>query len=81
MWRRPPATFIGTTLFRPSPEGIAAGTFGTAMPIATTARWLAEGRIAPGVHPPETAMDADAFIRELSAKGVEASTRLESRFA
>jgi hypothetical protein len=75
-----PATFTGTTLFRPSPEGVAAGTFGTALPIAVAARWLAEGRVPPGVHPPETAFDAGAFLQALVAGGVEAWTKLEERF-
>ncbi len=75
-----PATFTGTTLFRPSPEGLGAGTFGTALPIAVAARWQAEGRVRPGVHPPETAFDADAFLRELVAGGVDAWTRLEDRY-
>jgi lysine 6-dehydrogenase len=75
-----PATFTATTLFRPSREGLGAGTFGTALPIAVSARWQAEGRIKPGVHPPETAFDADAFLGELVAGGVEAWTSLEERF-
>ena len=76
-----PATFTGTTLFRPSPEGIGAGTFGTALPIAVAARWMADGRVPPGVHPPETAFPADAFLEALVAGGVEAWTNLEERLA
>jgi saccharopine dehydrogenase (NAD+, L-lysine-forming) len=64
--------------FRPSPEGLSCGAFGTAIPIAVTARWMAEGRIAPGVHPPETAFDAEAFMADLVAEGVELSTELRS---
>ena len=64
----------------PPPEGLAAGTFGTALPIAVAARWLAEGRVPPGVHPPETAFDAGAFLQALVAGGVEAWTKLEERF-
>src|SRR5580765_3503174 len=76
-----PATFTGTTIFRPTAEGIGAGTFGTALPIGVAARWMAGGRVPAGVHPPETAFAPDAFLRELSAEGVEVRLRLEERFA
>lgn len=54
----------------PSPEGLSAGAFGTAIPIATTVRWLAEGRVPVGVHPPETAFEPEAFVAELEREGV-----------
>ena len=76
-----PATFTGTTIFRPTDEGIGAGTFGTALPIGVAARWMAAGRVPVGVHPPETAFDADAFLEELASEGVEVRLRLEERFA
>ena len=76
-----PATFIGTTVFTPTREGIGAGTFGTALPIGVAARWMAGGRVPAGVHPPESAFDADAFLEELSAEGVDVRIRLEERFA
>jgi saccharopine dehydrogenase (NAD+, L-lysine-forming) len=57
--------------FRPPPEGLSAGAFGTAIPIAVTARWLADRRVQPGVHPPETAFDAEAFVADLEHEGVE----------
>ena len=60
--------------FSPSPEGLSAGAFGTAIPIATTARWQAEGRVPPGVHPAEIAFEARAFLRDLEAEGVEVET-------
>lgn len=62
--------------FVPTPEGIGGGTFGTAIPIAVTARWMAEGRIPPGVHPPEIAFDAEAFIAELEREGVTFQSEL-----
>jgi saccharopine dehydrogenase-like NADP-dependent oxidoreductase len=65
-----PATFLGRATFVPQPEGVGAGAFGTAIPIAVAARWLAEGRVEPGVHPPETAFDADGFLKVLEAEGV-----------
>jgi saccharopine dehydrogenase-like NADP-dependent oxidoreductase len=58
----------------PSPEGLSAGAFGTAIPIATAVRWQAAGRVAPGVHPPETAFDPEMFVRDLEAEGVRFST-------
>jgi lysine 6-dehydrogenase len=54
----------------PSPEGLSAGAFGTAIPIAVTARWMADGRVPAGVHPPETAFDAQAFVADLEREGV-----------
>lgn len=62
--------------FDPSPEGLSAGAFGTALPIAVSARWQAEGRVAPGVHPPETAFDPEAFLAGLAAEGVRFETEL-----
>jgi lysine 6-dehydrogenase len=71
------ATFTGQARFDPQPEGISAGAFGTALPIAVAARWLAEGRVPPGVHPPETALDPDAFVKELAAEGVRLDVSVE----
>jgi len=62
--------------FVPSPEGLSAGAFGTAIPITVTARWQAEGRVAPGVHPPEAAFDPEAFVAELEREGVTFSTEI-----
>ncbi|HEV8565008.1 MAG TPA: saccharopine dehydrogenase C-terminal domain-containing protein [Actinomycetota bacterium] len=60
----------------PSPEGLSAGAFGTAIPITVAVRWLAEGRVPPGVHPPESAFDAAALIAELEREGVTFSLEL-----
>src|SRR5262245_62046336 len=65
------AVFRGLARFSPSPEGLSAGAFGTAIPIATSVRWQTEGRVPPGVHPPETAFDARAFVQDLVREGVE----------
>ena len=62
--------FRALARLEPSPEGLSAGAFGTAIPIATTVRWQAEGRVPPGVHPPEAAFEARAFVRDLEAEGV-----------
>jgi len=33
-------------------------------------RWLAEGRVPAGVHPPETGLDPAAFVADLEREGV-----------
>jgi lysine 6-dehydrogenase len=71
-----PATYRSLARIRPAPEGLSAGAFGTAIPIAITARWLAEGRAPAGVHAPETAFDAEAFVADLEREGVEVSGQL-----
>jgi lysine 6-dehydrogenase len=71
-----PATYRSLASFEPSPEGLSAGAFGTAIPIATTVRWLAEGRVPAGVHPPETAFDPTAFVGDLEREGVGFSGEL-----
>jgi hypothetical protein len=60
----------------PPPEPLSAGAFGTAIPITLAVRWMAEGRVPPGVHPPETAFDPAAFVAELEREGVTFSTEL-----
>jgi saccharopine dehydrogenase-like NADP-dependent oxidoreductase len=74
-----PARFTGTATFRPTPEGVSAGEFGTSIPLAIAVRWLAEGRVPAGVHPPETALPADEFLSALEAEGVELSVVVEGR--
>jgi saccharopine dehydrogenase (NAD+, L-lysine-forming) len=69
-------THVALARFDPSPEGLSAGAFGTALPIAIAARWMAEGRVEPGVRPPETAFDAAAFVAECEREGVGLSTEL-----
>jgi lysine 6-dehydrogenase len=73
-----PARFRGAATLRPTPEGIGAGPFGTSIPLAVTARWLADGRVPPGVHPPETAFPAEEFLSEVESEGVELSLALEN---
>jgi lysine 6-dehydrogenase len=72
-----PARFRGAATLRPTAEGIGAGPFGTSIPLAVAARWLAEGRVPAGVHPPENAFPAQEFLRALEAEGVELSLSLE----
>jgi hypothetical protein len=37
---------------------------------------MAEGRVAPGVHPPETAFEAEAFMDDLVREGVGFSSEV-----
>ncbi|MBI2237970.1 MAG: saccharopine dehydrogenase NADP-binding domain-containing protein [Actinobacteria bacterium] len=73
-----PATHVARARFVPSPEGISAGAFGTALPITVAVRWMAEGRVEPGVHPPETAFDPEGFTAELEREGVSFETSLQA---
>lgn len=73
-----PATARALARFDPSPEGLSAGAFGTAIPISVAVRWMAEGRVDPGVHPPESAFDAEVFVAELEREGVTVSVTVES---
>jgi saccharopine dehydrogenase-like NADP-dependent oxidoreductase len=72
-----PARFTGSVTFRPTPEGIGGGPFGTSIPLVVAARWLAENRVPAGVHPPETAFPADRFLSALQDEGVEVSLALQ----
>jgi lysine 6-dehydrogenase len=72
-----PATFTAEARYEPQPEGISGGAFGTAIPIAVASRWMAEGRVAAGVYPPEMALGAEDFVAELAHEGVRITTRLE----
>ena len=72
-----PASFLGRSRFDPRPEGIGGGPFGTSAPIAVAARWLAGGRVPPGVHPPEDAFDPEPFLEGLAAEGVAFEVVLE----
>jgi lysine 6-dehydrogenase len=65
-----PATVLERAMFHPTKEGLSAGSFGTAVPIATIARWQAAGRVGAGVHPPEVAVPVEDFLRDLQSEGV-----------
>jgi lysine 6-dehydrogenase len=71
------ATFVGTVVVEPPPEGITAGAFGTALPIAIAAPWLAEGKVEAGVHPPESAFSAEEFMEAYAAEGPRVRISLE----
>jgi saccharopine dehydrogenase-like NADP-dependent oxidoreductase len=46
------------------------GALPTGVAPARTAIWLAEGRIPPGVHPPEEVLDPEPFFKELEEREI-----------
>lgn len=46
------------------------GALPTGVAPARAAIWLAEGRIPPGVHPPEAVLDPDPFFKELEGREI-----------
>jgi len=46
------------------------GALPTGVAPARAAIWLAEGRIPPGVHPPEAVLDPGAFFEELESREI-----------
>jgi len=46
------------------------GALPTGVAPARAAIWLAEGRIPPGVHPPELALDPEPFFKELESREI-----------
>lgn len=56
-------------------SGLTAMMRTTAFPASIAAQWLAQGRIRPGVHSPETTLPPDEFLRELARRGVRVRRR------
>jgi len=46
------------------------GALPTGVAAARAAIWLADGRISPGVHPPEAVLDAETFFKELEERQI-----------
>jgi hypothetical protein len=46
------------------------GSLPTGVAPARTAIWMAEGRIPPGVHPPEAVIEPELFFRELESRDI-----------
>jgi saccharopine dehydrogenase-like NADP-dependent oxidoreductase len=46
------------------------GALPTGVAPSIAAQWLAQGRIGPGVHPPEIALEPEPFFKELEARGI-----------
>ncbi len=47
----------------------------TAFPASVAAQWLAQGRIPPGVHPPEVVLPPQEFLREMRRRGIRIHRR------
>jgi saccharopine dehydrogenase-like NADP-dependent oxidoreductase len=46
------------------------GALPTGVAPSITSQWLAEGRIEPGVLPPEVALEPEPFFKELDKRGI-----------
>jgi len=61
---------VETTAYPHKEWGLSGGTLLVASPPAIVARWLAQGKVkAAGVLPPERAVEAGPFFRELESRG------------
>lgn len=61
---------VETTAYPHQEWGISGGTLLVASPPAIVARWLAQGKVkATGVLPPERAVEAGPFFRDLESRG------------
>ncbi len=57
------------------------GALPTGVAPARTAIWLAQGRIPPGVHPPEAVLEPEPFFQELAQRGIITQVSVTSRLA
>ena len=72
---RPVSGRVDTTAWPHKEWGISGGTLLVASPPAIVARWLAAGKVAAkGVLPPERAVDAAPFFKDLEARGARTTT-------
>jgi len=72
---------VETTCWPHKAWGISGGTLLVASPPAIVARWLARGQVKQiGVLPPEQAVDATAFFRELEARGARTTIAVAEPF-
>jgi saccharopine dehydrogenase-like NADP-dependent oxidoreductase len=78
-----PALVTVRTLCHPSVEwGLDAGAIATASPIAIVCGWLASGRLnKPGVHAPETVVEARPLFEALEGVGLRTSVSIERPLA
>ncbi len=78
---RPVSGKIETTAWPHRTWGISGGTMLVASPPAIVARWLAQGRVrATGVLPPEQAVDAAPFFKELESRGAHTTLSVGEPF-
>jgi saccharopine dehydrogenase-like NADP-dependent oxidoreductase len=54
------------------------GALPTGLVPAIAAIWLAEGRIEPGVHPPEASLDPEPFFKELEPHDIYTKVTVSS---
>jgi saccharopine dehydrogenase-like NADP-dependent oxidoreductase len=55
------------------------GSLPTGVVPSIVAQWLAEGRVTPGVHPAEVALEPEPFFQELKTRGIHTRvTKTES---
>ena len=72
---------VETTAWPHQAYGISGGTLLVATPPAIVARWLAQGTIASaGVQPPERAVEAAPFFRELESRGARTTVSVAEPF-
>jgi lysine 6-dehydrogenase len=72
---------VETTCWPHKEWGVSGGTVLVASPPAIVARWLARGEIKQaGVLPPELAVDAAAFFRDLEARGARTTVAVAEPF-
>jgi len=70
-----------TTCWPHKTWGVSGGTVLVASPPAIVARWLARGQVRQsGVLPPEQAVDAAAFFRDLEARGARTTVAVAEPF-
>lgn len=74
------ASFSSLLTLRPQGD-MSAGAFGTALPITIATRWMTEGKVESGVHPPESAFDPELFMEDVTAEGIELKVRLEEVYS
>jgi saccharopine dehydrogenase (NAD+, L-lysine-forming) len=78
---RPVAGRVETTAFPHKEWGISGGTLMVASPPAIVARWLAQGSVkAAGVLPPERAVDAARFFKDLEARGARTTVSVAETY-
>jgi saccharopine dehydrogenase-like NADP-dependent oxidoreductase len=72
---------VETTCWPHKEWGISGGTLLVGSPPAIVARWLAQGQVKEkGVLPPERAVDAARFFRELEERGARTTTSVAEPF-
>jgi saccharopine dehydrogenase-like NADP-dependent oxidoreductase len=78
---RPVTGKVETTAHPHKEWGISGGTLLVASPPAIVARWLASGAVKEtGVLPPERAVDAARFFRDLEARGARTTVSVAEPF-